>query len=118
MRDLFQIWMFLILLCAVAPAVQGCSVPVFRYALEAWFPAPYEMIIFYRGKMKESNVVLLEALRKSADDEKTPANITLGLVDVSEKMDKSIQKIWTEQKDPMLPRAVLIYRRQSTCASV
>lgn len=92
-----------------APVALGCSVPVFRYALEAWTPAPYEMLIFHRGKMNDADVALLNALRKSADDEKAPVNIIFTLIDVSEKMDERARKLWAEQKDAALPRGVLVY---------
>jgi hypothetical protein len=100
---------FLVLLFSLAPAALGCSVPVFRYALEAWTPAAYEMFVFHRGKLSAADSKLLDALRKNADDEKTPVNITFTAVDVSEKMDERAQKLWGEQKDAALPRAVLAY---------
>src|SRR5437867_43164 len=73
------------------------------------------MFIFHRGKMSDADNILLDALRKASEDEKTPVNITFTTVDVSEKMDERVQKIWTEQpgqkeqKDAALPRAVLVY---------
>ena len=33
------------------PPARACSVPVFRYALERWPAAPYELIVFHRGAL-------------------------------------------------------------------
>lgn len=103
-------------LCAIAACLAllalpafGCNVPVFRYALEAWTPANYEMFVFHRGKLSDADSKLIDALRKNSEDEKAPVNITFTAVDVSEKMDERAQKIWADQKDAALPRAVLAY---------
>src|SRR5262245_52366348 len=108
-RDRFRMSMALIALLAAVPPAFGCSVPVFRYALEAWSPAPYEMIVFHSGKMSESDSKVLDGLRKESEDEKAPVNITFTTIDISEKMDERVQKIWAAQKDAALPRAVLVF---------
>jgi hypothetical protein len=48
---------------------RACNVPVFRYALERWFPDPYEAIIFHRGPLSESDQRLVAWLEHYGDKE-------------------------------------------------
>lgn len=102
---------FILILTAFAAAssAHACSVPVFRYALEAWTPAEYELLLFHRGKMSDADRATLDAMRKNAEDAKAPVNISFTPIDVAEKMDERIQKVWDEHKSDALPRAVAVY---------
>jgi hypothetical protein len=98
------------LLTAVA---QACSVPVFRYALERWRHDKaedlYRVVIFHRGPLGEEEKKIVAALEKPNDGLKMLANRTVDEVDVSQPIPQSVRKLWEEQKDRELPRAVLLY---------
>ena len=44
----------------------ACSVPVYRYALERWWPDPYEVIVFHRGELTEQQQAILKDLTPEA----------------------------------------------------
>src|SRR4051794_550974 len=43
------------------PQTFACSVPVFRYALERWQPAKYELVVYHRGPLSRADT---EAVRR------------------------------------------------------
>jgi len=52
----YRRFVFLILISAcLARPVSGCSVPVFRYALERWVPDAYEAVIIHRGPLADDD---------------------------------------------------------------
>src|SRR4051812_44858004 len=67
-----------LLLAASARPAAACSVPVFRYALERWEPAPCEAFVYHRAAPDAA------ARRLPADlsDRDRPANLTLQTVDL------------------------------------
>jgi hypothetical protein len=46
---------------------RACNIPVFRYALERWFPDPYEAILFHRGPLDENDKKLVAWLEHYSD---------------------------------------------------
>jgi hypothetical protein len=60
---------------AMAPI---CNIPVFRYALERWQAAPYDVVVFHRGALSEEGKAALSALRQAG------ANVEVDRVDVAE----------------------------------
>src|SRR3954451_5851450 len=72
----------LTLLLSVAlplPAASACSIPVFRYALERWEPAPCQALVFHRGPPDADALRLLADL----EDPGLAANLTPTRVDVT-----------------------------------
>jgi len=94
-----------VLVCAALAAgpAWACSVPVFRYALERWPVAPYEVYVFHRGPLAAEFQKALARL-KSAD-----AYVTLTGVDVAGKMDEDTAKIWQAHSAAALPWMVVRY---------
>src|SRR4051794_5714836 len=60
---------------AAAAEARACSVPVFRYALERWKPAPFPAYVFHRGPLTQAEKAALEKLQ-------SPANVNVILVDL------------------------------------
>ncbi|MEW6303990.1 MAG: hypothetical protein AB1705_10995 [Verrucomicrobiota bacterium] len=67
--------------CAVS--AWGCSVPVFRYALERWAADPYQAFVLHRGPLSAPDQSLVHELEKAADT--LHANVSLRTVDVAQK---------------------------------
>lgn len=55
-----------------------CNIPVFRYALERWAAAPYEVVAFHRGPLSDEAKAAINVLRESG------ANIAADRIDVAE----------------------------------
>lgn len=66
------------IVAAMAAAAWACSVPVFRYALERWPAAPYQVTVFHQGPLAADQQKAVDALRAGAD-----TVIDLRIVDVS-----------------------------------
>lgn len=62
------------------PAGRTCNIPVFRYALEHWAPASYDVVAFHRGPIADEGRAALAALRQSG------ANLEIDRIDVEEPM--------------------------------
>ena len=90
----------------LVPAANACSVPVFRYALEQWPAARYELLIFHDRPLSEEEREAVHAIKQSAEF----ANLTLRQIDVTRKLDDNLRAIWDrESKDVALPCLVLRY---------
>lgn len=50
-------------------AAQACKVPVFRYALEHWYPDPYHLVILHRGPLSSQDQAIVTALKNRIDVE-------------------------------------------------
>lgn len=88
----------------------GCSIPVFRYALERWPAEPYLAVVFHKGALSAEQEKVVEALRKGANTEDAPANLEVHAVDVAEKMSKEAEAIWKQEGEAAeLPRLVVLY---------
>jgi hypothetical protein len=57
-----------------------CNIPVFRYALERWPAAPYDVIAVHRGPLSEAQSAALNVLRQAG------ANVELDRLDLSEPL--------------------------------
>lgn len=93
----------LAILCAAAlcaSRADACSVPVFRYALERWPPAPYECVVFHRGPLPADAPGPLERMQQASEGSKSPANIALLPVDVAklQEADDAARQLWEKHK--------------------
>ncbi len=91
------------LLLTVGPAVDACSVPVFRYALENWNPSPYELIVFHRGELSTVDRTTLDSIRNRIGN----ANVRIVEVDVDGELTAVQKKLLEGEGSAKLPRAVL-----------
>jgi hypothetical protein len=94
------------LVAVAAPAASGCSVPVFRYALERWAPSPYELRIFHRGPLDPAQQRLADELDAAAVGA-ARANFTVQWLDVAAPMDDDAEQLWRSQAPTAMPWMVL-----------
>jgi len=80
----------------------ACNVPVFRYALERWHAAPYEVYVFHRGPLPAAHQTTLDGLKSSAA-------VDVTVVDLAEKPAEDVAKIWQPHDKAALPWMVVRY---------
>jgi hypothetical protein len=75
-------WMLLVLsgTALSAPSGSTCNIPVFRYALERWHAAPYDVVAFHRGALGDEARAALNVLRQAG------ANLEVDRIDVAEPL--------------------------------
>jgi hypothetical protein len=72
----------LALLLWISPAAPACSIPIFRYALERWVPAKWDVFVYHRGPLTDAKREAVDKLRAAKN-----ANITVIDVDLDTKPD-------------------------------
>jgi len=91
---------------------QACSVPVFRYALERWPADPYEVVVFHRGDLKDTDRALVQKLEKTAFKQGGRANLEVAVVDLGkDDIDRELKGVWDGQVNPRLPWVAVRYPR-------
>lgn len=88
----------------VPQKTQGCTIPVFRYALEKWELTPYEILVYHRGPLPAD--VAKELKKWSAAPNK--ANIDITLIDLDAKMTPAQQKFWKREGDEQQTPQMLV----------
>jgi hypothetical protein len=84
----------------------ACSVPVFRYALERWQPARYELVVYHRGPLSPADRTIYRQLETAG----RTANVRLTDADFDGRVGPDLKAVWErEGKDAPLPRIVLRY---------
>jgi len=68
----------ILLILSASALAPTCNIPVFRYALERWQAAPYDVVVFHRGPLAEEGKAALNALRQAG------ANVEVDRVDLAE----------------------------------
>jgi hypothetical protein len=99
-------WLALLLVPLLVPRAPGCTIPVFRYALERWRPSAYELVLFHRGPLPPPAAALLEKLQNVAGT----ANLEVTPVDLAADTDREMRQLWEKQETRRpLPWLVLRY---------
>jgi len=88
-------------------------VPVFRYALERWPAAPYEVFVLHRGPLSARDCEIAEHLSASDEGPSTHANLTIRLADMAHPEGAPLVRLWEEAGEPDLPCLILRYPRKS-----
>jgi len=97
---------FLVLFLLLGPApVWGCSIPVFRFALERWQPAAYQAVVFHRGVLQQETRAALIRLEEHRSD----TNLIVTTVDLDGKVEAESLKLW-EKQGPNAPLPWLVVR--------
>jgi len=78
----------------------ACSVPVFQWALEQWEPDLYELYVFNRGTLAETEQTILESRCARV-------NVVVHVVDLDGNLSTDETGIWQAQKSPAFPWLVL-----------
>ena len=73
-------------------ASPGCTIPVFRFALEKWDLTPYDVLVYHRGPLP----IKLEKALKPWSNALKKINLDLTVVDLDEKVDPKHAKVWEE----------------------
>lgn len=93
--------------------VWACDVPVFRYALEYWPAAPYEVNVLYRAPLLSGERDAIERLGSAASQGIQHANVTVRLVDLAEPSGAGLQRLWRDLGGAALPLMVLQNTRRA-----
>ncbi len=73
---------------AVAGPCAACSIPVFRYALERWPLAIYDVHVLHRGPLSSDARAWMAAL------ESLPANVAVTTVNLDRQVDAESRRLW------------------------
>jgi hypothetical protein len=85
----------------------GCSVPVFRYALERWPADPYLITIFHKGKLNEEQKKVITYYQKFYDRYEA---VILSVFDLDDKkLSKKAREYWKINKQDSLPVVIVQY---------
>ena len=91
----------------------ACDVPVFRYALEYWPAAPYEVDVLYRAPLLARERDAIARLGGAPSEGIQHANVTVRLVDLAEPSGEGLQRLRRGLGSPALPLMVLQNTRTS-----
>jgi len=89
-----------------ATAINACSVPVFRYALERWQPDVFQALVLHRGELSDEQKKLVDAFDRS--EGKNKANVELVTVDLDASPPPELLSLLKKQKETGLPRILLM----------
>ena len=89
MRNFVRLALFAIAIY-VPQHAHGCTIPVFRYALEKWELTPYEIMVYHRGPLPKD----IAAALKQWSDAPNKANLDITLIDLDGKLTPKQQKLW------------------------
>jgi len=98
-----------VVLCLVAVVADACSVPVFRYALERWQAAPYEVFVFHRGPLTAPQKAQVDRLTREGEAGKTFANVRVTTCDLDNEPDPDLLQLWKAQQTETTPWMVVHY---------
>lgn len=90
----------------------GCTVPVFRYALERWRASPHVVTIFHTGPLQGEDKAVADALLAMSASAKVPVNLEVTIVDVTnpaEPLSPELKTLWEAQKTKVTPWMVVNY---------
>ncbi len=87
----------------------ACDVPVFRYALERWASAPYELVVLHRGPLSGGARNVFARLDGDSDEGIPHPNLRVRTVDLAQPGDPSPKQVWREMGRPELPCMILHY---------
>jgi hypothetical protein len=79
-----------------------CNIPVFRYALERWPAAPYDVLAVHRGSLTDEQGAALNVLRQSG------ANVEVDRLDVAEPVEAR-RKAVLEKLKVEAPALIALY---------
>jgi hypothetical protein len=93
----------------LAGEASACSVPVFRYALEHWVPAPYEAVVLHRDPLAPEAVRSVQLLQEAQ------ANLVVRQMDAA--VEEDLRKLWAKS-DPPMSSPWLVLRREGSAGKV
>ena len=106
MRHMRQLSIIIVVLGALlsqTAEVSACSVPVFRYALDHWFPDAYRISIFHEGALSEDEQAVIADLEHRAEQ----ANFTISVTDLAGEVPPKAAELWQRHKSENLPTCIV-----------
>lgn len=88
--------------CPSLPA-HGCSIPVYRYALERWEPEVYEITVFQQGEITPGQKQLILDLHRSSWAEEKQFNYSLNIADWDEAQGQDATHYGLDSPPPEFP---------------
>jgi hypothetical protein len=85
----------------------ACDVPVFRYALEYWPAAPYQVDVLSHTPLSAREREALQRLDGAPSPAAPRANAVIRLADPADPSNASSERLWRELGSPALPLLVL-----------
>ncbi len=99
-------WLSVLAAFAVAQSARACSVPVFRYALEHWDAAPFQVFLFHRGPLSDIQQAIRRELTNDGLAGKAHANISIRAVDLEQDPPPELVELWQQTGIETLPLLV------------
>lgn len=99
---------------ASVTALPACSIPVFRFALERWSPDLFEVSVFYRGALNDSDQKRLNQLEDWAVHNGGNVNLEVVRCNLDEQVPEDLLALWKSLKDASLPTIVVRTPRKSS----
>ncbi len=90
---------------------RACSIPVFRFALERWQADFYEVAVFHRGELSESELQHVDRLEEAAIRNGGSANFEVVRCDVSGTLPPDLKDVFQSLGDVPLPQVVVRHPR-------
>ncbi|MFB3786768.1 MAG: hypothetical protein ACE15F_10410 [bacterium] len=81
----------------------GCSIPVYRYALERWEPEVYEITVFQRGEILSGQKQLILELNRSSWTQEKHFNFSLNIADWDEAQGRDASHYELDSPPPEFP---------------
>jgi len=92
-----------------AESVRACNVPVFRYALERWPPAPYEVIVFHRGALSPDAQQVVADLRTRGRVDEDGGALVLLVADLDSAPSAAVKALWDGSPGATVPWMIVRY---------
>ena len=92
----------------LADPAEACNTPVYRYAMDNWAPAPFEVYYFYREKIAKEDEAVHRMLKDLARGGPVTANLALATIDVSkprqlDPVPAPVKESWKSKHGGALP---------------
>ncbi len=101
----------LFMLLGFAAKSLGCSVPVFRYALERWECDEYRLIVAVKGELPPEHQTWVEELKNQSYREDGFCNLMVHVVDITDEANQGLLETYPVVEQITEPTAVLLYPR-------
>ena len=112
-------WIALTLLSGPSTArLFGCDVPVFRYAMEHWYAAPYELVLLTNGPLSANDAAVVKFVEAALTAGPAHPNLKVRTVDLLNPSGVAEEHIWARAGRPELPYLVLLYPREQRLGHV
>lgn len=90
-----------------AQPLSACSIPVFRFALERWAPDLFEVSVFFRGTLSDSDERRVTQFEDWAVRNGGHLNLEVVRCNLEEEVPADLLAIWTSMKNAPLPTVVV-----------